>query len=106
MGTGQAPELSGDAARTDGAVGLTVSVRYLSAVREQAGTKRDEVRLPPGSTLAAAVDWIRTTRGLEVPGPGLMSTLNGYGWTQLQNGMATVLHEGDEIALFPLISGG
>jgi molybdopterin converting factor small subunit len=83
-----------------------VSVRYLSAVREQAGKRRDELRLPPGSTLAAAAEWIRAARGLEVPGPALMSTLNGRGWTQLPEGMATVLREGDEIALFPLISGG
>ena len=93
MGTGQAPA-------------LTVTVRYLSAVRERAGKRRDEVRLPPGSTLEAAAEWIRATRGLEVPGPGLMSTLNGHGWAQLPEGMATVLHEGDEIALFPLLSGG
>jgi molybdopterin converting factor small subunit len=93
MGTGQAAE-------------LTVSVRYLSAVREQAGTRRDELRLPAGSTLAAAAEWVRAHRGLEAPGPGLMSTLNGHGWTQLPDGMATVLREGDEIALFPLLSGG
>jgi molybdopterin converting factor small subunit len=93
------------AAGADGA-GLSVSIRYLSAVREQAGTRRDEVLLPPGSTLAAAADWIRAHRGIEVPAPALMSTLNGHGWAQLPEGLATVLSEGDEIALFPLISGG
>jgi molybdopterin converting factor small subunit len=97
--------MKGAAAGDEGA-GLSVSVRYLSAVREQAGTRRDEVRLPPGSTLAAAADWVWTHRGIEVPGPALMSTLNGHGWAQLPEGTATVLHEGDEIALFPLISGG
>jgi molybdopterin converting factor small subunit len=35
-----------------------------------------------------------------------MSTLNGRGWAQLPEGMATALAEGDEIALFPLLSGG
>jgi len=85
---------------------MNVSVRYLSAVREQAGTRRDEMRLPPGSTLAAAADWVRAHRGIEVPGPALMSTLNGHGWAQLPDGMATSLREGDEIALFPLLSGG
>jgi molybdopterin converting factor small subunit len=97
--------MKGAAAGDEGA-GLSVSVRYLSAVREQAGTRRDEVRLPPGSTLAAAADWVRTHRGIEVPAPALMSTLNGHGWAQLPEGMATVLREGDEIALFPLLSGG
>lgn len=85
---------------------IAVSVRYLSAVREKAGTRRDELSLPPGSTLADAAEWIRGHRGIEVPGPGLMGTLNGHGWTQLAAGTATVLNGGDEIALFPLLSGG
>ena len=85
---------------------MAISIRYLSAVREQAGTRRDELTLPGGSTLAAAAAWIRRERGIEVPGPGLMGTLNGHGWTQLPAGTATVLNEGDEIALFPLLSGG
>ena len=85
---------------------MTVAVRYLSALREKAGTRRDDLTLPAGSTLAAAADWVRDHRGLAVPGPGLMSTLNGHGWPQLPDGMSTVLREGDEIALFPLISGG
>lgn len=85
---------------------IAVSVRYLSAVREKAGTRRDDLSLPPGSTLADAAEWIRGHRGIEVPGPGLMGTLNGHGWTQLPAGPATVLRGGDEIALFPLLSGG
>jgi molybdopterin converting factor small subunit len=97
--------MNGAAAGAGGA-GLSVSIRYLSAVREQAGRRRDEVRLPPGSTLVAAAEWVRVHRGIEVPGPALMSTLNGHGWAQLPEGMATTLAEGDEIALFPLLSGG
>ncbi|OHD74582.1 MAG: hypothetical protein A2177_06835 [Spirochaetes bacterium RBG_13_68_11] len=95
-----------DSAAGAAGAGLSVSVRYLSAVREQAGKRRDEVRLPSGSTLAAAAEWIRSNRGIEVPGPALMSTLNGHGWAQLPEGTATVLRDGDEIALFPLLSGG
>ena len=97
--------MKGAAASADGA-GLSVGIRYLSAIREQAGTRRDEIRLPSGSTLEAAAEWVRAHRGIEVPGPALMSTLNGRGWSQLPEGMATVLHDGDEITLFPLISGG
>jgi len=32
--------------------------------------------------------------------------LNGYGWNQVPQGLATEMHDGDEIALFPLLSGG
>ena len=89
-----------------GAGSVAVSIRYLSAVREKAGTRRDDVSLPRGATLADAAEWIRGHRGIEMPSPGLMGTLNGRGWTQLPAGTATVLNEGDEIALFPLLSGG
>jgi molybdopterin converting factor small subunit len=110
MGTGRAAEVKEAAAGTAGAgadgAGPSVSIRYLSAVREQAGRRRDEVRLPSGSTLAVAADWVRAHRGIEVPGSALMSTLNGHGWAQLPDGLATVLREGDEIAFFPLLSGG
>jgi molybdopterin converting factor small subunit len=85
---------------------VTVRVRYLSAVREKTGTREDHLRLPAGSPLSAVAGWLHRTYGITVPGPALMSTLNGYGWNQVPRGLATELHEGDEIALFPLLSGG
>jgi molybdopterin converting factor small subunit len=91
---------------TGHAARVTVRVRYLSAIREQAGARSDDAALPAGSTLADAAGWIRAARGVEVPGTRLMCTLNGHGWNQLPEGMSTVLREGDEIALFPLLSGG
>jgi molybdopterin converting factor small subunit len=85
---------------------IGVRVRYLSAVREKTGTRSDDLRLPVGSTLATVSGWLKDMYSLTVPGPDLMSTLNGYGWTQVPRGLATELREGDEIALFPLLSGG
>ncbi len=85
---------------------VSVRVRYLSAVRERAGTRQDEVGLPAGSTLADVASWIGTNRSIAVPAPTLMATMNGRGWTQLPAGMATEMHDGDEVALFPLLSGG
>jgi molybdopterin converting factor small subunit len=89
-----------------GAAEVTVRVRYLSAVRERTGTRADDLRLPAGSTLAAVAGWLKLTYGIAVPDPSLMSTLNGYGWNQVPQGLATELHDGDEVALFPLLSGG
>ncbi|HYW81609.1 MAG: MoaD/ThiS family protein [Spirochaetia bacterium] len=89
-----------------GAVEITVRLRYLSAVRERTGTREDELHLPAGSTLAAVGAWLKLTYGIAVPDPSLMSTLNGYGWNQVPQGLATELRDGDEVALFPLLSGG
>ena len=95
---------------TDGAPGVsrvTVRIRYLSAVRENTGGRReDEVSLPAGSSLITVAEWLQTSYGMVVPGPSLMSTINGFGWNQVPGGLATELHQGDEIALFPLLSGG
>jgi molybdopterin converting factor small subunit len=85
---------------------VSVHVRYLSAVREKTGTRADELRLPAGSTLETLSGWLKNMYALTVQGPDLMSTLNGYGWSQVPEGLATELREGDEIALFPLLSGG
>ena len=86
---------------------VTVHVRYLSAVREKTGGRRqDELSLPAGSTLTTVADWLQKSYGMTVPGPSLMSTINGYGWNQVPGGLATELQQGDEIALFPLLSGG
>jgi molybdopterin converting factor small subunit len=85
---------------------VRVRIRYLSAVRDATGKRQDELELPAGSRLAAVADWLKRSYGLAVPGPSLMSTINGYGWNQVPQGLATELHTGDEIALFPLLSGG
>jgi molybdopterin converting factor small subunit len=85
---------------------ITVRVRYLSAVREQTGKRADELRLPPESTLANVSAWLLKTYAISLPGPDLMSTLNGRGWSQAPGSLSTQLHDGDEISLFPLLSGG
>jgi MoaD family protein len=86
--------------------GLTVRVKYLSAIRDRTGRRQDELELPPGSTLAAVAEWLARTHSLVVPGPQLLATLNGRGWPQLADGLATPLSPGDEVAIFPLVSGG
>ena len=85
---------------------ITISIRYLSAIRENTGKRQDALAVPAGSTLSWVAAWLQETYGLAVPGPALMSTINGYGWNQVSGGLSAELHDGDEIALFPLLSGG
>jgi len=98
MGTEPAPGVTGG--------GIHVRIRYLSAVSETTGKRQEQLELPVGSRLAAVAEWLKKSYGLAVPGPSLMSTINGFGWSQVPQGLASELHEGDEIALFPLLSGG
>lgn len=46
------------------------------------------------------------TFSITVPDLSLMSTLNGCGWIQVPQGLATEMYDGDEVALFPLLSVG
>jgi molybdopterin converting factor small subunit len=85
---------------------LTVRIKYLSALRDTTHKRLDEIALPVGSRLSEVAAWLDRTYGLAVPGPKLLSTLNGRGWVQLPDKLATLLTDGDEIAIFPLVSGG
>jgi len=85
---------------------VTVRIRYLSGLRDTTHTRMDEVRFPGGTRLREVSRWIAGKYGITVPGPAVMSTLNGRGWNQSPQALETELHEGDEIALFPLLSGG
>jgi molybdopterin converting factor small subunit len=85
---------------------VTVRIRYLSGLRDTTGTRMDEVRFPGGTRLQDVSQWLAGKYGIAVPGPTVMSTLNGRGWSQSPQALETELHDGDEIALFPLLSGG
>jgi molybdopterin converting factor small subunit len=85
---------------------VTIRIRYLSVLRDSVNTRAEEMRLPVGSCLRDVSQWLAGKYQLAVPGPGVMSTLNGRTWSQAPQRLETKLHEGDEIALFPLLSGG
>jgi molybdopterin converting factor small subunit len=85
---------------------ITIRVRYLSAIRDRAGLREEPVALPTGARLAALASWLGERRGLRLPDPLVMATLNGRGWGQLPQGMDQLLADGDEIALFPVVGGG
>lgn len=83
-----------------------VHIRYLSGLRDATNTGTEEVRFPPGTRLRDLSRWLAEKYGLAVPGPGVMGTVNGRGWSQTPLAMETELHNDDQIALFPLLSGG
>ena len=85
---------------------MTVHIRYLSALRDTTNLRSEEASFPEGARLSDVSALLAEKYGIRVPGPSVMGTVNGQGWSQTVQGTATELHEGDEIALFPLLSGG
>ena len=81
-------------------------MRYLSALRDRAGRREEPVELPAGSRLRELAEWLARARGVGLPDPLVMATLNGRGWGQYAEGMNQPLADGDEIALFPVVGGG
>jgi molybdopterin converting factor small subunit len=88
------------------ATGVTVHIRYLSGLRDTTHTRMDEERFPAGTRLRDVSRWLAGKYAITAPGPTVMCTLNGRGWSQASQSLDTELHDGDEIALFPLLSGG
>lgn len=85
---------------------MRLRIRYLSALRDRAGLREEAVELPEGSRLRELASWLAQSRGLKLPDPLVMATLNGRGWAQLPEGLDTPLAQGDEVALFPVVAGG
>lgn len=81
-------------------------MRYLSALRDRTGLREEQVELPAGSRLRELAGWLEQTRGVKLPDPLVMATLNGRGWGQQPQGIDQPLAEGDEVALFPVVGGG
>lgn len=85
---------------------INVRIKYLSAIRDKTNRRREEVQFPRGATLADVDSWIRNRHSLSLRDRRIMATLNGKGWMQLPERIETPLVDGDEIALFPILSGG
>jgi molybdopterin synthase sulfur carrier subunit len=85
---------------------VRIQVRYLSVLRDRAGLREEAVELPEGSRLRELAAWLAQARGLKLPDPLVMATLNGRGWAQFPEGLDTPLAQGDAVALFPVVAGG
>ncbi len=85
---------------------ITVTIRYLSVLRDKTGVRQEEVSLAEGSVLGDAAALITRRYGIKAPGPLVMFVLNGRGWNQYPDGLETPLKTGDTILLLPPVSGG
>jgi MoaD family protein len=83
-----------------------VQIKYLAALRDRTGRKREEVSFPSGATLRDVAEWLNQHYALSLPNPQVMAILNGRGWEQFPLKLSTEIKEGDIISLFPPIAGG
>ena len=93
---------------------ITVTVRYYNLLRRHTGVACERLELPPGTEVAVAVRRLADRHGpafaemiLSPPG-GLASHLVVFVNQQLvfPGGPTLTLADGDELKLFPAISGG
>jgi len=83
-----------------------VQIKYLAALRDRTGHRREEVSFPPGATLRDVAEWLNQRYALSLPNSQVMATLNGRGWEQFPLELSTPIKQGDIICLFPPIAGG
>ncbi|MDE3105149.1 MAG: molybdopterin converting factor subunit 1 [Acidobacteriota bacterium] len=79
---------------------MRVRVLYFAALRDHAGCEREDVELAEGGTVAALLEQVRPRAA-------------GFSWSSIAVAVneqyaqpQTELHEGDEVALLPPVSGG
>ena len=56
--------------------------------------------------LTDVIDWLNNRYELALPDSKTIGILNGKGWMQIPEKLATPLREGDAIGLMPIIHGG
>ena len=81
---------------------MTVTVRLFAVVREKAGRSELRLELPPGATVAQVRDALAATA------PDLRHQLGrcAFAVNQSYARADAPLHEGDELAVIPPVSGG
>lgn len=77
---------------------MTITVRYFAALRERMGRAEERLDCGPQATVAAI--WDRVSGGEPLP-PNVLAAVNHE-----YVGAAHPVHDGDEVAFFPPVTGG
>lgn len=77
---------------------MAIKVKFFASLRERIG--RDEASLDGASALTVGEVWTQATAGATPPG-NLLAAVN-----QEYAGLDQPVHDGDEVAFFPPVTGG
>ena len=81
---------------------MNVTVRLFATLRQQAGWASQTVALPEDATVKVLIGLLdEQNAGLNIANRSVYAAVN-QSYTQVD----VVLHEGDEVAFFPPVSGG
>jgi molybdopterin synthase sulfur carrier subunit len=95
---------------------VRVKVYTILALKKILGEREFEVSVPPGSTVKDLITWMINKWGDKLSShlfqpesdrllPHIRFMVNGRG-IEFLNGMETVLQDGDEFLMLPLLTGG
>lgn len=83
------------------AVAVAVRVRFFARLRELAGTETEALHVQPGATVSDVYAMLRGKHDALPKHEAVRAAVN-----QEFADWATVVHEGDEVAFIPPVSGG
>ncbi|MDB5173643.1 MAG: MoaD/ThiS family protein [Phycisphaerales bacterium] len=81
---------------------MQITIRLFAILRERCGVGEVSLNLPPGATVAVARDEFLKT----FPQSGDVMARAAFAVNRSYAPAATPLHEGDEVAVIPPVSGG
>lgn len=85
---------------------MNIWIKYLVTLRDRTGKRQEQVSFPQESTLQDVAEWLKQQYAFSLPNPQIIAILNGKGWGQFPQKLATPIQDGDVVCLFPPISGG
>ncbi len=78
---------------------MTVHVKYFASLRETMGRAQDEITLDNDSSTVEDI-WNQATQNLSRPDNILVAVNHEY------SSLSQEIHDGDEVAFFPPVTGG
>ncbi len=81
---------------------MTITIRFFAILKDRTSTSHTTLQLPEGATISKATEQLM----LKYPGIAPHLARIAYAINEHYSPTTTELHDGDELALIPPVSGG